>query len=44
MVALHMDYLDPEVVTQTVGTLIKDADDLNNFKKTTIDRIIQSIG
>tara|TARA_B100000470_G_C19618972_1_gene314519 strand:+ start:31 stop:636 length:606 start_codon:yes stop_codon:yes gene_type:complete len=44
MVALHMDYLDPEVVTQTVGTLIKDADDLNNFKKTTIERIIQSIG
>jgi len=44
MVALHMDYLDPEVVTQTVGTLIKDVDDLNNFKKTTIERIIQSIG
>ena len=44
MVALHMDYLDPEVVTQTIGTLIKDVDDLNNFKKTTIERIIQSIG
>ena len=44
MVALHMDYFDPEVVTQTVGTLIKDADDLNNFKKTTIERIFQSIG
>ena len=44
MVALHMDHLDPEVVSQTIGTLLKDADDLNNFKKTTIERIIQSIG
>ena len=44
MVALHMDHLDPEVVSQTIGTLIKDADDLNNFKNTTIERIIQSIG
>ena len=44
MVALHMDHLDPEVVSQTIGTLLKDADDLNNFKNTTIERIIQSIG
>ena len=35
MVALHMDHLDPEVVSQTIGTLHKDADDLNNFKNTT---------
>ena len=44
MVALHMDHLDPQVVSQTIGTLLKDADDLNNFKNTTIERIIQSIG
>ena len=43
MVALHMDELEPEVVLQTMGALIKDADDLNTFKKTTIERIIQSI-
>lgn len=44
MIALHMDYLDPEIIERTLGTLIKNSDDMERFKRSTIERIIQSIG
>ena len=43
MIALHMDYLDPEIIERTLGALIKNSGDLENFKRSTIERIIQSI-
>ena len=44
LMALHADKLDSETVLQTIGTIIKDADDLERFRVNTIERIIQSIG
>ena len=43
MVILHFDYLDPEAVRQTLGALIKDADDLERFRAEAIEQIIQTI-
>ena len=42
--ALHVNKLNSETVLQTIGTIIKDADDLERFRVNTIERIIQSIG
>ena len=40
MVILHYDHLDRESVERTLGTLVKDADDLDRFRDESIDRII----
>ena len=40
MVILHYNHLDRQAVEQTLGTLVKDADDLDRFREETIDRII----
>ena len=40
MVILHYDHIDKRAVEQTLGALIKDADDLDRFREETIDRII----
>ncbi len=40
MVILHYDHIDRQAVEQTLGALIKDADDLERFREETIDRII----
>ena len=44
LMALHLDKLEPDIVLQTIGTIIKDADDLEKFRINTIERIIQTIG
>ena len=44
MMALHIEILEPEVVLSTLGTLLKSPDDLEKFRISTIERIIQSIG
>ena len=44
LMALHVNKLDPQIVLQTMGTIIKDADDLERFRVNTVERIIQSIG
>ncbi len=43
MVILHLDHLDHETVERTLGTLIKDADDLERFRREAIDEIIAKI-
>jgi len=43
MVVLHLDRLDHETVERTLGTLIKDADDLERFRREAIDEIIAKI-
>ncbi len=43
MVVLHLDHLDHETVERTLGTLIKDADDLERFRREAIDEIIAKI-
>ena len=44
MMVLHIDSLEPDVVLSTLGTLLKNSDDLEKFRISTIERIIQSIG
>jgi MoxR-like ATPase len=44
LMALHVNKLDPQIVLQTMGTIIKDADDMERFRVNTVERIIQSIG
>ena len=44
MMALHIKGLEPEVVVSTLGALLKNSDDLEKFRISTIERIIQSIG
>ena len=44
MMALHIKSLEPEVVLSTLGTFLKSSDDLEKFRISTIERIIQSIG
>ena len=43
MVVLHLDHLDRETVERTLGTIIKDADDLERFRREAIDEIIAKI-
>ena len=43
MVILHFDHLDPAAVRQTLGALIKDADDLDRFRSDAIEQIMQTI-
>ena len=44
MMVLHIESLEPDVVLSTLGTLLKNSDDLEKFRTSTIERIIQSIG
>ena len=43
MVVLHLDHLDREVVEQTMGTLIKDVDDIERFHDEGIDAILAKV-
>ena len=43
MIILHYDHLDPEIVAQTLGVLIKDADDLERLRTETIEQIMRSV-
>ncbi len=43
MVVLHLDHLDYEAVERTLGAIIKDADDLERFRKQSIEEILAKI-
>ena len=43
MVVLHLDRLDKAAVEQTLGALIKDADDLEQFRRESIDAMIAKV-
>ena len=43
MTILHLDHLDYETIQQTMGALIKDADDLERFRKEAIEEILAQI-
>ena len=43
MAILHLDHLDREVVEQTMGTLIKDVDDIERFHDEGIDAILAKV-
>ena len=43
MVILHFDHLDRDAVIQTLGALIKDADDLESFRDRAVDEILSKI-
>ena len=43
MVVLHLDHLDYDAVEQTLGAIIKDADDLERFRKQAIEEILAKI-
>jgi MoxR-like ATPase len=43
MVVLHLDHLDYDAVEQTLGAIIKDADDLERFRKQAIEEILSKI-
>ena len=43
MVVLHIDHLDYDAVEQTLGAIIKDADDLERFRKQAIEEILAKI-
>ena len=43
MVILNLDHLDRETVEMTMGTLIKDADDLERFRNEAIDEIMSKM-
>lgn len=44
MVILHYDHLDQDAVRQTLGALVKDADDLDRFRVEAIDKIMALVG
>ena len=43
MVVLHLDHLDYDAVERTLGAIVKDADDLERFRKQTIEEILAKI-
>ena len=43
MVMLHHQHLDPETVEQTLGCLIKDADDLEQLRTRTLDELLAAV-
>ena len=43
MVVLHLDHLDREAVEQTMGALIKDADDLERFRNEGVDSLLEKV-
>ena len=44
MVALHVEHLDRDAIARTLGTIIKDADDMERFRRETIDHIFSRMG
>jgi len=44
MILLNYDNLEPDVIAQTLGALVKDADDLERFRTEAIEHIMQSVG
>ena len=44
MVIFHYDHLDRDAVRQTLGALVKDADDLDRFREEAIDKIMALVG
>ena len=42
MVMLHRDHLDRDAVEQTLGCLVKDADDLQRFRGGVLDQILET--
>lgn len=43
MVILHLDHLDRDAVESTLGAIIKDADDLERFRRQLIDEILNKM-
>lgn len=43
MTILHIDHLDHDTIEQTLGVLIKDADDLERFRREAIDEIMSKM-
>ncbi len=43
MVALHLERLDREAVEMTLGAIVKDADDLERFRRGLVDEILDRI-
>ena len=44
MILLNYDNLEPDIIAQTLGALVKDADDLERFRTEAIGHIMQSVG
>ena len=44
MILLNYDNLEPDIIAQTLGALVKDADDLERFRTGAIEHIMQSVG
>jgi len=44
MILLNYDNLEPDIIAQTLGALVKDADDLERFRTEAIEHIMQSVG
>jgi MoxR-like ATPase len=44
MILLNYDHLEPDIIAQTLGALVKDADDLERFRNEAIEHIMQTVG
>ena len=44
MILLNYDNLEPDLIAQTLGALVKNADDLKSFRTEAIEHIMQSVG
>ena len=44
MILLNYNYLEPDIIAQTLGALVKNADDLERFRTEAIEHIMQSVG
>jgi len=44
MILLNYDNLEPDIIAQTLGALVKNADDLERFRTEAIEHIMQSVG
>lgn len=44
MILLNYDNLEPDIIAQTLGALVKNADDLERFRTEGIEHIMQSVG
>jgi MoxR-like ATPase len=43
MILLNYDHLEPDIIAQTLGALVKDADDLERFRTEAIEHIMQTV-
>jgi MoxR-like ATPase len=43
MILLNYDHLEPDIIAQTLGALVKDADDLERFRNEAIEHIMQTV-